>query len=291
MSRSPAVHVFTTACGASDRVMRNALGLIRSLYAGLRRHPRTLHLHLLHDGGPAAARLAQLVRRALALGLLSPSRLRFSASPTSLPARWRSAFALCSFARLSIAAEFPRLDHAIYIDADAYVLGDIREAFDATFAAFGAAQWAAVALESERGSNYYHSYLRQHPEAAEHVFTPQGLNAGVLMMNLTRLRATDFTSFAFNFSGRMPMGDQDVINSYFARRREEVYLLPCQLNRRPDSNCPDAAWKEPAILHGNREAFVSAPGGNPKTLPFTSPLFLAAGQFYQLDALSKSPGL
>ena len=50
--RSDAIHVFTTACGSNQRVMDNAINLIRSVYAGLARTgagQRRLHMHLLHE--------------------------------------------------------------------------------------------------------------------------------------------------------------------------------------------------------------------------------------------------
>ena len=236
--------------------------------------------------------MVRVVRSSIELGLLSRRLFHFSASVTTAPARWIRRFALCSFARLSIAEEFPALDHAIYLDADTYVLGDIRDAFDVTFGAFNPSQWAALALETELGSrfNYYHSYLRQHPTEARNVYLPQGLNAGVLMMNLTRQRATGFAQFALAYPGRAPMGDQDIVNAYFARQRHELLILPCRLNRRPDSNCAEPAWVEPGVIHGNREAFVRgvSPGGFKKEPPFTDPLFLAAGDLYHLDGLHHS---
>ena len=81
-----------------------------------------------------------------------------------------------------------------------------------------------------------------------------GLNSGVVLMNLTRIRKGDFQSrlrvamHTFQF-----FGDQDVYNHLFAEKNE-VYVLPCQWNIRSDSRCAPK-YHEMGILHGNRKLF------------------------------------
>ena len=89
-------------------------------------------------------------------------------------------------------------------------------------------------------------------------YQPFGVNAGVLLLNLTRMRSSGFVAFALNYTKYSRLGDQDILNEWLESRREQAYILPCELNRRTDSRCDAPMHAEPAVLHGNRAAFEHA---------------------------------
>ena len=56
-----------------------------------------------------------------------------------------------------------------------------------------------------------------------------GLNSGVMLMNLTRIRASNFTTCIdeyYKFYGdRLRLGDQDLLNVYFHFHNRELYFI------------------------------------------------------------------
>ena len=197
------LHVFTTACDKAE-VFSWATGLLSSIHAGLRMrhaagdasggdHLGKVHVHLIHDGSRPAQDLIRKMERAAAARFFKPV-FRFSAAaPDLTTARVRSVPQLtgktgnrpCGLSRLFVADWFPDVDSGLYIDADCIVLGDVRQIFHQHLSAFTEAQWAGMAWESERGHNYYRS------RSPQTYFRPQGLNSGVLLLNLTVfIRAT-----------------------------------------------------------------------------------------------------
>ncbi len=86
-------------------------------------------------------------------------------------------------------------------------------------------------------------------------FGKRGLNAGVLLVSLQRLREADFGRERdriirhFFPKKALPLGDQDVLNAYLHKYPQHVHVVPCTFNFRSDSACYDGF---PVILHGNR---------------------------------------
>ena len=83
-----------------------------------------------------------------------------------------------------------------------------------------------------------------------------GLNAGVLLLSLERVRATSFSKdrdeiISFYYPKRaLPLGDQDVLNAYAHHHEEHIHVMSCNFNFRSDTACYDGF---PVILHGNRQ--------------------------------------
>lgn len=81
-----------------------------------------------------------------------------------------------------------------------------------------------------------------------------GLNAGVLLMSLDRIRNSAFSMERDSIvevympQGRLVLGDQDVLNVLGHLHPEIVYELPCTYNFREFLGCYDGL---PVILHGN----------------------------------------
>ena len=68
--------------------------------------------------------------------------------------------------------------------------------------------------------------------------TGRGLNSGVMLADLARMRKTAFSverddiMATWGRKGALPWGDQDVLNVYLNGHREQAYVLPCKFNVR-----------------------------------------------------------
>jgi lipopolysaccharide biosynthesis glycosyltransferase len=247
-------HVFITSCG-DDKVARDAMALIRSVYYTSTSRRRA-HVHVTHDGGQAVqTHLVNPIQQLLQFGVLDPQRLRVTHSVTSIQdEHLLDSFKRCSTARLGLAREHLDIDSGIYLDSDMSVNTDLEQLLS-VFQDFNDTQWCGCVAEVEEGTgrtdNWYSGKLKDQ----DWWFRPHGLNAGMMLLNLTRWRATDFTKFSMDFDPATVAldgccGDQDTINAYFQQHRDQMYVLPCGWNARDDSGCA-----EYGILHGNKRAF------------------------------------
>ena len=66
------------------------------------------------------------------------------------------------------------------------------------------------------------------------IFT--GVNAGVTLMNLTRLRQFNFeklvAEYYLKYKSGIQVGDQDILNTIFHFQPEKLHVLPCHCNYR-----------------------------------------------------------
>lgn len=118
---------------------------------------------------------------------------------------------------------------------------------------------AAVSPESEdRNAGWYNRFAR-HPFYGE-----LGVNSGVMLMNLTRMRSPDFRweeeimDIYSDYRLNLVWGDQDIINILFYFNPEKLYIFPCEWNYRADHcmymdicEAPDGI----KLIHGNRGYF------------------------------------
>lgn len=104
-----------------------------------------------------------------------------------------------------------------------------------------------------------------------------GLNSGVMLMNLKKMRESKWHQQIPKIYGRynlsLVFGDQDIINIYFNFNPDQLYLLPCDVNYRPDfcmytSMCPVNNGIK--VIHGNRGYFH-----NPENQPIFSQIYNA----------------
>ncbi|XP_054632896.1 glucoside xylosyltransferase 1-like isoform X2 [Dunckerocampus dactyliophorus] len=161
------------------------------------------------------------------------------------------------------------VDSLLYVDTDVLFLQPVEDIW-ALLAQFNASQLAAMAPEHEEPRIGWYNRFARHP-----YYGQTGVNSGVMLMNMTRLRETffknDMTSIALKWSEMlMPLlhkyklnitwGDQDLLNIIFHHNPESLYVFPCQWNYRPDhcvygSNCQQAEEEGVFILHGNRGVY------------------------------------
>lgn len=117
---------------------------------------------------------------------------------------------------------------------------------------------AALTVE---GGNYYTKYHGIRNEGKTYL-GPTGLNAGVMGMNLQKMRDTNFLPRMLGLMKTAKftkLGDQDILNRFFAEHPQEVLLLSCTFNfrfKRNVSECKEPILADDAVvLHGNRAAF------------------------------------
>ncbi len=105
---------------------------------------------------------------------------------------------------------------------------------------------------------WYNRFAR-HPYYGE-----LGLNSGVMLMNLTRMREFGFVQKIFplynEYKDAIPWGDQCLLNILFHFHPDRLYVYGCEWNYRPDhcmygSNCKTAEAMGARVLHGCRRCF------------------------------------
>ncbi|ODM99185.1 Glucoside xylosyltransferase 2 [Orchesella cincta] len=212
-------------------------------------------------------------------------QFRYEIHPVIFPARnhdeWRSLFKPCASQRLFLHAALPHINEILYLDVDTLVVGNLRKVWS-EFRNMGSSQAVGIAPEHEVSSIGWYNRFAQHP-----FYPPLGLNTGVMLMNLTRLRhgfeweAAILKSYK-RFKNQIVFGDQDLLNIVFYHHPDAVYLLPCYYNYRPDHclyglNCESAEMKNGEgiqIVHGNRNVFH-----NDTTCPTFRKLYLHFQKF------------
>jgi lipopolysaccharide biosynthesis glycosyltransferase len=142
--------------------------------------------------------------------------------------RMNPAITVSTMDRLVLSELLSDLDRITYVDVDTVTEGDVCElaATDlggyplaARTAVYSAAeQWRAAGnlLSAEKASE-----LRR-MMSARHAFDYKGFNAGVLVLDLARMRADDFAATHLPLVARFGMHDQDVLVAYVGPNRAEL---------------------------------------------------------------------
>lgn len=158
---------------------------------------------------------------------------------------------------------FPQYDALIHVDSDTLFF-DAPQKLWAHFKNFDDKQIMGIATNNRDRQSSWYINTANIPFATEF-----GINTGVALMNLTRMRAVEFERFLDptlkNFGSRLRLGDQDLLNIYFHYNPNFLYLLPCNWNFITDhcskgALCTDANTKGIGVLHGLRNVFMSFDG-------------------------------
>ncbi|XP_036284738.1 glucoside xylosyltransferase 2 isoform X1 [Pipistrellus kuhlii] len=188
---------------------------------------------------------------------------------TGNPQEWRKLFKPCAAQRLFLPVVLKDVDSLLYVDTDVLFLRPIEDIWKLLWQ-FNATQLAAMAPEHEIPKTGWYSRFAQHP-----FYGSAGVNSGVMLMNLTRIRSTQFknsmipTGLAWEdmlyplyqkYKNAITWGDQDLLNIIFYFNPECLYVFPCHWNYRPDhcmygSNCKGAELEGVSVLHGNRGVY------------------------------------
>lgn len=184
---------------------------------------------------------------------------------------WSQLFKPCASQRLFLPMILRELDSLLYVDTDVLFLQPVELIWDMLML-FNSTQLIAMAPEHEEPRIAWYSRFSWHP-----YYGKMGINSGVMLMNLTRMRITQFKNdmtpvglhwdellmpLLQKYKLNITWGDQDLINIIFHYNPEMVYTLPCHWNYRPDhciygSNCAPAEDEGVFVLHGNRGVFHS----------------------------------
>ncbi|XP_071188057.1 glucoside xylosyltransferase 1 isoform X1 [Salvelinus alpinus] len=200
-------------------------------------------------------------------------RFNYTLYPITFPhenaGEWKKLFKPCASQRLFLPLILKEVDSLVYVDSDILFLQPV-DALWSLLAHFNATQLAAMAPEHEEPRIAWYSRFARHP-----YYGRTGINSGVMLMNMTRIRATyfknDMTSVGLRWEEllmpllqkyklNMTWGDQDLLNIIFHHNPECLLEVPCHWNYRPDhciygSNCGSAEEEGVFILHGNRGVY------------------------------------
>ncbi|XP_060079324.1 glucoside xylosyltransferase 2-like [Ylistrum balloti] len=168
---------------------------------------------------------------------------------------WKNLFKPCASQRLFIPSLLTDVDALLYVDTDILFLRPLEDIW-AFLHKFNRTQLVALSPEHEDSqSSWYHRFAR-HPYYGE-----QGVNSGVMLMNLTRIRQSQWLEslkqYYKDYKLKITWGDQDLLNIYFHYYPEQLYVYPCEWNYRPDhcmymSVCKGGDRDGASVLHGNR---------------------------------------
>ncbi|KAH7940588.1 hypothetical protein HPB49_002341 [Dermacentor silvarum] len=144
-------------------------------------------------------------------------------------------------------------DAVIYVDTDVVFLHPVED-FWRKFYAMNEWQMAGMAPETEDFKKNYYLIKGLHP-----FVQPFALNAGLLMMNLTRMRAFGIErrllELKREFEGRIPFADQDLLNILFTRYPQGIFTFTCRWNFRGEHCQGDALCTDGpvAVVHASRK--------------------------------------
>ncbi|KAG0713148.1 Glucoside xylosyltransferase 2 [Chionoecetes opilio] len=191
--------------------------------------------------------------------------------------KMKNMFRLCATERLFLAQTFEEKDALIFLDTDVlflrppeYLWGHIHNF--TTEQAIGIAPcplhvWPAV----QKGKAPYTLRKEGQEKVKFPTYGSSGLNAGVLLMNLTRIRSFEggWTESVINivkkYGNKLALADQDILNILFSNKTTATHLyeLGCEWNYRPklcslgSNTCGRAEVAGVGVLHGAALTFYN----------------------------------
>ncbi|KAJ8688260.1 hypothetical protein QAD02_024055 [Eretmocerus hayati] len=208
----------------------------------------------------------------------------FIVRPVTFPetgdtAVWRKLFKPCAAQRLFLPNVLNDTDAILYVDTDTLFLAPPELVWD-KFKEMNKTQFAALSPESEDPNTGWYNRFAKHP-----FYGKLGVNSGVMLMNLTRMREFRWMQYVIpiyqEYKLKIIWGDQDIINIIFHYHPERLYVYNCRYNYRPDHCmympvCPEAEKDGALVIHGSRGTFHAE-----KQPPFKA--VFTAMQEYQLN--------
>lgn len=266
------IHIVVVTCVEHSRVFETLVGFKSALY----RTDALIKFHAFAD-----ADLFPLFQKGLAnLAMNSPKPFQYQLYNITFPAdgnkkNWQRLFKPCASQRLFLPHILSSVDSVLYIDTDILFLDSVENLWR-LFDDFNSTQLAALAPEHEQKNVGWYSRFARHPYWGE-----TGLNSGVMLMNLTRMRNAKFVTgersketnqvelvpwnevllpLYNKYRYNITWGDQDLLNIIFHHNPDKLLSFPCFLNYRPDhcmygEMCKQAKTHGVKVLHGCRRAF------------------------------------
>ncbi|XP_018333777.1 glucoside xylosyltransferase 1 isoform X1 [Agrilus planipennis] len=173
---------------------------------------------------------------------------------------WQKLFKPCASQRLFLPSVLHDVDSILYVDTDTLFLTPPEKIWE-HFYKMNSSQMAALAPEHEDPNVGWYNRFARHP-----YYGKLGVNSGVMLMNLTRMRKFQWGAYVTpiykKYKLKITWGDQDIINIIFHYHSDKLFIYPCRFNFRPDhcmymSICKSAEKDGAAVLHGSRGFFHS----------------------------------
>jgi UDP-xylose:glucoside alpha-1,3-xylosyltransferase len=281
------IHIAIVSCGANRAT--EALASMRSALL-MTQHPLSFHIfHNADDGNDVFFTKAlsswQQQQQQEQQQETAESTLDFFLYTSNLPDEYATLFAPCACQRLFLHESLPEsVERVLYVDSDTLFLADVGimwKEFETALQAHTDTDTTnddidnvndinsdkpmsniLAALVPEHQATSKSAYYRDqtnHPYY--HDDQTVGLNSGVLLLNLRKMRAhpwnAELTSYLHNYT--LQYYDQDLMNIYFHHHPDELLVLSCDWNYRTDhcfwvnQHCTTAAGIR--ILHGSRGTF------------------------------------
>ncbi|XP_038163424.1 glucoside xylosyltransferase 1 [Cyprinodon tularosa] len=259
----PTMHLAVVACG--ERLDETLTMIKSAVLFSIKR----LHLHIFAEDQLHANFMEALESWPDAFR----SRFNYTVYSISFPSEnageWKKLFKPCASQRLFLPLILKDVDSVVYVDSDILFLQPVDDIW-AFLSRFNPSQLAAMSPEHEEPRIAWYSRFARHP-----FYGRTGINSGVMLMNMTRMRSTffknDMTPVGLRWEELlMPLlqkyklnitwGDQDLLNIIFHHNPEFLLEFPCKWNYRPDhciygSNCASAEEDGIYVLHGNRGVY------------------------------------
>lgn len=171
---------------------------------------------------------------------------------------WKRLFKPCAAQRLFLLDVLDFVDSILYMDTDVLLLRPVEDLWN-HFKHFDSVQLASMAPEHEEPALSWYPRFARHP-----FFGKNGVNSGVMLMNLTRMRASNWTEKILEayhkYKLSITWGDQDLLNIVFHDNPGLLYIYTCDWNYRPDhciygNICGPAKDNGISVIHGNRGVY------------------------------------
>ncbi|KAJ8050732.1 Glucoside xylosyltransferase 2 [Holothuria leucospilota] len=126
---------------------------------------------------------------------------------------WKDMFPQCTTQRLFIPDLLPKVDSVLYVDRDSLFISSPEKIWH-FLSSFNSTQLAGVVAEHELSTIGWYNKQQIIP-----YYGKLGLNAGVILMNLTRMRNFKWSNriipLYWEYKSRLRLADQDLINLLF----------------------------------------------------------------------------
>ncbi|XP_039271486.2 glucoside xylosyltransferase 1-like isoform X1 [Styela clava] len=261
----PLIHIAVVACG--DRLEETLISIKSSLMFT----KRSIFYHIFTE---------EELRSGFIDGIESwperyRSNLQYQLYPISYPEdgnakNWKKLFKPCASQRLFLPMVLSKdIDSIIYVDTDIIFLTDVLQLWS-IFTKFNSTQLSALSIEHEDKRMGWYSRFARHP-----YYGITGVNSGVMLMNLTRIRKVrykndikpslmmwkDMLLPLYNkYRYNITWGDQDLLNIVFHHNPDMLYVFSCEWNYRPDhcmygQLCKIAKDTGVKVVHGCRRVY------------------------------------
>lgn len=143
--------------------------------------------------------------------------LSYRVLPLTFPVKnaheWRKLFKPCASQRLFLPTILTDVDSILYVDTDVLFMTPVETVWS-HFGKMNSSQMVALAPEHEEPNVGWYNRFARHP-----YYGPLGVNSGVMLMNLTRMRKFQWVEYVIpiyeKYKLKITFGDQDIINIIF----------------------------------------------------------------------------